>query len=515
MSQEQNTKTAEGATSAAQNTETEKKKGKGKIILVLALTIALLGGTGIGIFFVRHNANFVVTENARVTTTLFYIMPSAPGTLERFTIRQGHYVTENQMLGWVEGAPSMRSPIDGLVVRTFAEQNQTVWPAEPVAVIADINNLYIQANIEEYHIARIQRGQTVNVRIDALGRQQFTGYVYEIGRVTDAAITGQVMNFATSGRFTKVTQLLPVRINLLDTEEANLASLIGLNARVQIDLRPGAVIGADRITGGASSSLAVARFAEQAANITVRGIVESTERRGVITTLGHMIRRVYVETGDTVTEGQIMAVLDTDDSILTVMQLQAESALRNARIDLRTREVHHESLSTLYHAGAISRFDFRQSEDALAYARNRYADAQALLNAAFLAVDSQLIRSPIDGVVTAVFAREGGVGHGLLFVVEDVDNLRIRTRFREYDVGRIRTGMNVEIRADAGGVLGSAVYTGIISRINPAAVQSEFWETAIMPVVEFEAEVAVTQPNTSLRIGMNTRLNIMLEGQEQ
>jgi len=44
----------------------------------------------------------------------------------------------------------------------------------------------------------------------------------------------------------------------------------------------------------------------------------------------------------------------------------------------------------------------------------------------------------------------------------------------------------------------------VISRINPAA-------TAHSPVVEFEAEVLVTSADTSLRIGMNTRLNVAVD----
>ncbi|MCL1993051.1 MAG: efflux RND transporter periplasmic adaptor subunit [Spirochaetes bacterium] len=487
---------------AQENEAQEKKSGKKKIILGLALSVLLAGGAITGFYFIRQSANFVITENARVTTTLFYVMPPAAGTLERFTIRFGDYVRENDLLGWVEGAQSMRAPAAGLVVRTFAEQNQTVSPGEPVAVIADTGNLHIQANIEETYIANIRLGQSVDVTIDALGRRRFTGYVYEIGRITDAAITGEVMSFATSGRFIKVTQLLPVRINIIDTEDIDLAAMIGLNARVQIDLRSGGdYIARNGVTQNNSQELP--------AGITVRGTVESAERRSVVTTLGHMIRRIYVQAGDPVTQGQIMAVLDSDDLTLTVTHIQAESAVQNARIELQTRQMHYEGLSVLYNAGSVSRFELRQAEDALAYARSRYADAQALLNAAFVALGSQLVRAPIDGFVTAVFAREGAAGPGLLFVVEDTENLKVRTRFREDDVGRIRPGMSVEIRPYA--AFGGAVYTGIVSRINPAAVKNELGETALLGVAEFEAEVAVVSQNTSLRIGMNARLAVVLD----
>jgi multidrug resistance efflux pump len=128
-----------------------------------------------------------------------------------------------------------------------------------------------------------------------------------------------------------------------------------------------------------------------------------------------------------------------------------------------------------------------------------------IMEIALLMLERQLeeatIKAPISGTVTAVIAKEGAVGAGLLFVIEDTENLRITTRFREYDIARVETGMEVAITSDA---TGSAVYTGVISRINPAAVISA-------SVVEFEVEVVVTSHDTGLRIGTNTRINIILD----
>jgi multidrug resistance efflux pump len=116
-------------------------------------------------------------------------------------------------------------------------------------------------------------------------------------------------------------------------------------------------------------------------------------------------------------------------------------------------------------------------------------------------LEDSTIRAPISGTVTAVIAREGAVGMGALFVIEDTDSLRIISRFREYDIAQIEMGMEVAITSDA---TGNAVYAGVISRINPAAAIS-------VSVVEIEVEVTVTSQNTGLRIGTNTRINIILD----
>jgi len=113
-------------------------------------------------------------------------------------------------------------------------------------------------------------------------------------------------------------------------------------------------------------------------------------------------------------------------------------------------------------------------------------------------LEDATIKAPINGTITAVIAREGAVGSGLMFVVEDTDNLRIMTSFREYDIGIIEEGMEVSITSDA---TGNTIYTGVIKRINPAAAASA-------SIVEFEAEIEITSVDTGLRIGTTARVSV-------
>jgi len=199
-----------------------------------------------------------------------------------------------------------------------------------------------------------------------------------------------------------------------------------------------------------------------------------------------------------VDEGHILATLDTAD--LNVQLANAEAALRIAEIQVTTAEHNHGVLRSLYGAGGIPGNDLRQAEFALQSAVAFRRQAQAQVDATLIALERSIIRAPIRGTITAVVAREGSVGMGLLFVVEDTDNLRVMTSFRESDLGLVETGMGVTITSDA---TGSAEYAGIISRINPAAM-------AFAPIAEFEAEVLITSKNTNLRIGANARLDIIL-----
>ena len=116
-------------------------------------------------------------------------------------------------------------------------------------------------------------------------------------------------------------------------------------------------------------------------------------------------------------------------------------------------------------------------------------------------LEKSTIKSPISGTVTSVIAEEGAVGTGCLFVVEDIDNLRVKTRIKEYDINRIQTGTEVIITSDA---TGDTEHIGTISKIYPSAAEITAHS------VEFEVEVDVISQNTDLRIGMNTRIEIML-----
>lgn len=215
--------------------ENTKKKGIGKIIAVLLITLLLAGGAGIGGFFIWRSAGYLVLDNARVTTTYFAVMPSIPGTLERFNIHTGRYVSQNEIIGWVEGGEAMRSPFDGLVVASNARQGQTVSPMEQLALIADTGNIHIEAFIDETDVGRVTIGQIVTVTVDPLGNRQFEGYISNISAITSAELTGQAMFFNTGGNFTRVTHIFSVEVAIMD--DVNLDNFIGANARVRIPLR--------------------------------------------------------------------------------------------------------------------------------------------------------------------------------------------------------------------------------------------------------------------------------------
>lgn len=158
-----------------------------------------------------------------------------------------------------------------------------------------------------------------------------------------------------------------------------------------------------------------------------------------------------------------------------------------------------------------------QKEEALVTGETQVTAAQ--LNANFsdqwLAVeemkkdlDKALIKAPVSGTVTAVFATEGASGQGLLFVIEDTSRLKVTTKIKEYDIVSVVPGLLTKIKSDG---VGDDEYEGKVSKIAPTAVKSAAGQTQETTDVQFDAEIGVTSQGTRLRIGMNARMEIITE----
>jgi len=188
---------------------------------------------------------------------------------------------------------------------------------------------------------------------------------------------------------------------------------------------------------------------------------------------------------------------------------QQRIQLNTSRLDLPLKETAFRDNKELLEKGYISQNELSKSEIT-------YINAVSTIDTQTLAMENlekqlndSVIRAPASGTVTAVYAKTGRPGSGLLFVIEDTDNLVIKTMIKEYDISKARVGMKVDIKSDS---TGNAVYEGVIGKIAPAAVKDINGETVLKSSdIEFEAQVKLVSRETDLRIGMNTRLNVILE----
>lgn len=220
-------------------------------VIGAVLALGILGGAGIAYFYHAQGARFVRTEDARVAADMVLVIPQVAGRLREWTVEEGGRVEAGQVLGTVDpglasgavagqgsAAPAVaadrlniRAPSAGLVIRATAVAGATVAPGQPLAYLADPDRFYVAANIEETRIGRVRPGQVVDVRLDAYPDVVLEGRVRSVGLAT-ASTFSLLPAQNVSGGFTKVTQRIPVKIDLPAAMGVRL--MPGLSASVRI-----------------------------------------------------------------------------------------------------------------------------------------------------------------------------------------------------------------------------------------------------------------------------------------
>lgn len=230
---------------------------KFKIILSLIVVVALIGG-GAGLYYYIYQINnFFSTQDAQITANMVTVTPEVTGKISSWDVKEGDFVKAGQVLGHQDismlvtssvinaqalnstadsliSKADIKSPIDGKVILSNVVKGQVISPGMEISTIADTMNTYIKANIEETDIFKIAPGQKVDITIDAYPGKHFAGFVENVGQATQSVFSS-FPSLNTSGTYSKTTQLIPVKIGIVNNE--NLAFMPGMNASVKIHLK--------------------------------------------------------------------------------------------------------------------------------------------------------------------------------------------------------------------------------------------------------------------------------------
>jgi len=111
---------------------------------------------------------------------------------------------------------TVTSPINGVVAKKVAQLGEVIKSGQPIAVIVDLDNVWVEANLEETKVEYIRLGQTVDLKVDAYPKTRFAGKVVNIGAAA-ASEFALIPENRSAGSFTKVTQRIPIKIEVLDS----------------------------------------------------------------------------------------------------------------------------------------------------------------------------------------------------------------------------------------------------------------------------------------------------------
>lgn len=116
------------------------------------------------------------------------------------------------------------APYDGYMGRRTLEPGQYVSAGQTLSYIVRSRDKWITANYRETQIANIYIGQEVRIRVDAIEGRTFTGRVSAISEATGSKYS-LVPTDNSAGNFVKVQQRIPVRIDLVDVSDEDMAQL--------------------------------------------------------------------------------------------------------------------------------------------------------------------------------------------------------------------------------------------------------------------------------------------------
>jgi len=129
---------------------------------------------------------------------------------------------------------AVRAPVAGVVSQRRARAGAYTSVGEALLTIVPLEEIYVEANFRETQLANVRVGQAVDVSVDALPGVRLQGRVESLGAASGASFSLLPPHNA-SGNFTKITQRLPVRIEL-DKHQPEAARLrVGMSVRPSID----------------------------------------------------------------------------------------------------------------------------------------------------------------------------------------------------------------------------------------------------------------------------------------
>ncbi|MCA8879333.1 MAG: HlyD family secretion protein [Rhodobacteraceae bacterium] len=126
------------------------------------------------------------------------------------------------------------APADGIVAEAGSfRTGQYVTAGSPLFVLVETGETWIEANFKETQLTHMAAGQSAKVEFDTYPGRDFDATVQAIGAGTGAEFSVLPAQNAT-GNWVKVTQRVPVRLTLDESETAGI-NVTGMSAKVTVD----------------------------------------------------------------------------------------------------------------------------------------------------------------------------------------------------------------------------------------------------------------------------------------
>ena len=157
------------------------------------------------------------------------LMSKIPGKIDSFLVKEGDEVKKDDVLVLIdrdiEGMryerASIKSPIDGMVIKKFLDEGSQVEPSVnplmrvPVIMVANIDTVKVLVNVSEKYLGRLKEKAEAEVKVDAYPDEIFLGEVVRIAPLVDLATRTSEAEIKLSNRKHRLKPGMFARVNLM------------------------------------------------------------------------------------------------------------------------------------------------------------------------------------------------------------------------------------------------------------------------------------------------------------
>jgi RND family efflux transporter MFP subunit len=234
------------------------------------------------------------------------------------------------------------------------------------------------------------------------------------------------------------------------------------------------------------------------------GNILSDQQASIYSRVNGNIEKIYVNIGDRVANGQIIALIDTT---IYSQNVKLSAASHDQSIaNLANAKLAYERNKTLLEQNLISKQEVDNSRTAYEVALSQKNGAAANYTNALTQLSYCKVIAPFSGVITKRFFDPGvyvtataNSPSSILFTLTDIDRLKAKVYIPEKEVPLLDNILDIEVIADA---LPNNTYNAKLRKVS----QSIDLDTRTM-----ECEIDINNTDKLLKPGMFIKINLILE----
>jgi len=131
---------------------------------------------------------------------------------------------------------NIKAPVNGRIGKRNLEVGQYVQPGQPLMTVVNSDKFWVVANFKETQIENIKVGQEVDIKMDGYPDFDIKGKVSSFSLATGSKFSLLPPDNAT-GNFVKITQRVPVKIELDDNAKYKDILKAGLSVEVEVKVK--------------------------------------------------------------------------------------------------------------------------------------------------------------------------------------------------------------------------------------------------------------------------------------